>query len=185
MVSILRLDSTGTATAWLSRSEAALLYVKNQVQWELGELIFNLTGGVNRASGQRSHIALRAIIATRGREQQAQPAPPLCNRLLFRRDNYRCMYCGQRFLARELTCDHIVPRAQGGQNRWQNVVAACKRCNHFKADRTPEQAGMVLLAVPFCPNRSEGLFLAQHQVLADQMEYLEKQFSGNRIWPQA
>ena len=64
------------------------------------------------------------------------------------RDGSRCQYCGQRFESCELTLDHIVPRSRGGRNSWDNLVAACKRDNHRKADRTPEEAGMVLLRRP-------------------------------------
>jgi len=75
-----------------------------------------------------------------------------------------------------------VPRAQNGLDVWENVVAACKGCNNFKADRTPEQAGMELLAIPFKPNVFEWAYLSQHTVLEDQMAYLEQRFSGRRQW---
>jgi 5-methylcytosine-specific restriction endonuclease McrA len=51
----------------------------------------------------------------------------------------------------ELTLDHVVPRAQGGQSRWDNCVLACMACNKRKADRTPEQAKMRLKHTPVQP----------------------------------
>jgi len=45
-------------------------------------------------------------------------------------------------------------------------------CNHKKADRTPEEAGMKLLAVPYTPNLAEYLILSNRRILADQMEFL-------------
>lgn len=64
------------------------------------------------------------------------------------RDGGRCQYCGQRFESSELTLDHVVPRSRGGKNEWGNLVTACKKDNHRKADRTPEEAGMQLLRRP-------------------------------------
>ena len=182
---VLRLDISGTPTSWLSREEAAVLYVKNLVQWELGDKSLIIFGGTNRLTGKQSSLEISPVIATRGDTHRRKLVSGFNNRMLFRRDNYHCMYCGGKFSHAELTRDHVVPRAQGGLDIWENVVAACGRCNHFKADRTPEQAGMKLLAIPFRPNIFESMYLAQHNVLADQMEYLEKQFSGKRTWKAA
>lgn len=76
----------------------------------------------------------------------------LRRRTLLKRDNYTCQYCGKR--SHDLTIDHVVPRSQGGKTAWENVVAACKSCNHKKADRTPEQAGMRLAHRPGVPSNS-------------------------------
>lgn len=67
------------------------------------------------------------------------------------RDNFMCQYCGVRPHARELTMDHVMPRAKGGATRWGNVVAACRPCNHKKGSRTPEEARMALLRHPHEP----------------------------------
>jgi 5-methylcytosine-specific restriction endonuclease McrA len=108
--------------------------------------------------------------------------PPLCNRTLFRRDDHRCLYCGGQFSRSELTRDHVVPISRGGSDKWENLVAACKRCNWLKDCQTPEEAHMPLLAVPFRPNTYEWHFLAKERVLADQMEYLSQQFKAERDW---
>lgn len=50
------------------------------------------------------------------------------------RDDYRCMYCGDKFDIKHLTRDHVVPRARGGKTRWENIVSACTDCNTQKAD---------------------------------------------------
>ncbi|WP_433602801.1 HNH endonuclease [Nocardia sp. CA-135953] len=67
---------------------------------------------------------------------------------VLRRDHHRCGYCAS--LAR--TVDHIRPRSRGGPNTWDNLIAACARCNSSKADRTPEEAGMRLLWQPKAPD---------------------------------
>ena len=67
------------------------------------------------------------------------------------RDQETCQYCGAQPGRAELTIDHIIPRAQGGKTSWDNVVAACAACNHRKANRTPESAGMRLMRKPHEP----------------------------------
>lgn len=74
---------------------------------------------------------------------------PLSRRALFARDNHTCQYCGAT--PSKLEVEHVLPRSRGGKNVWENVVTACRDCNGRKADRTPEEAGMVLKRKPFAP----------------------------------
>jgi 5-methylcytosine-specific restriction endonuclease McrA len=119
---------------------------------------------------------IHPVIAVRGTPWTKWHAPSLTNRSLFRRDGYLCLYCGRKFSDHHLTRDHVIPVSKGGQNTWTNVVAACKRCNHHKGARSPEQAGMKLLAVPYTPNAHEFLYLTGRKILADQMEFLRAGF---------
>ncbi len=64
---------------------------------------------------------------------------------IYIRDRYCCQYCGDHRQAKDLTLDHILPKAQGGATTPQNLVSACKKCNQRKGNRTPEQARMPLL----------------------------------------
>ena len=61
------------------------------------------------------------------------------------------MYCGTVLHKSDLTRDHIIPISKGEPDNWNNVVTACKSCNHRKAAYTPEQAHMKLLGVPYAP----------------------------------
>lgn len=70
---------------------------------------------------------------------------------LYTRDGGRCAYCGRAIELRDATRDHVVPRCRGGEDSWMNLVLACKRCNHIKADRTPQEAGMTLRVRPHVP----------------------------------
>lgn len=74
---------------------------------------------------------------------------------LFLRDEFTCQYCGQRFNARELTFDHVIPRSKGGASVWANIVACCGADNLRKGSFTPEQAGLKLLRKPFEPTPFE------------------------------
>ncbi len=58
---------------------------------------------------------------------------------LFLRDEFSCQYCGT---TDELTFDHLIPRAQGGTTRWDNVITACAPCNLRKGGRNPREAKM-------------------------------------------
>lgn len=49
------------------------------------------------------------------------------------------------------TIDHVQPASRGGENTWLNLVAACGSCNSYKDDRTPQEANMMLVRVPFVP----------------------------------
>ena len=71
----------------------------------------------------------------------------LTRKNILRRDRYRCVYCGRGDLL--LTVDHIVPKARGGDDSWENLVCACTKCNNRKGDRTPEEANLNILHQPF------------------------------------
>jgi len=178
---ILRLNKSGMPQAWISPEEAAKYYCQNRVLFELGEAKQVLHGGWNKY-GQQSVLKLSSIIGCEGKVVNGKGSISLCNRYLFRRDNHLCLYCGQKFQASRLTRDHIIPRSKGGKNIWTNSATACSRCNCHKADRTPEEAGMSLIAVPFAPNIYERFYLMNRRILADQMAFLGNHFSTNRMW---
>ncbi len=84
----------------------------------------------------------------------------LSRRNLMHRDNYMCQYCGIK--QHDLTIDHIVPRSRGGNDSWENVVAACLTCNIKKGDRTPREANMPLHVVPRRPQSHVGFEISKH-----------------------
>jgi len=73
---------------------------------------------------------------------------PLSRANIYKRDGFHCVYCGS---SRHLTVDHVIPKSQGGEDVWENLVTACQRCNIKKGNRTPEQAGMQLRKKPYRP----------------------------------
>lgn len=68
---------------------------------------------------------------------------------IFKRDNFQCQYCGT---TKELTLDHLVPKAKGGRSTWNNLVTACKRCNAKKGNYSLEESGLKIKTKPFKPN---------------------------------
>ena len=71
---------------------------------------------------------------------------------IYMRDGWTCQYCKERKPVKNLTFDHVLPKAQGGKTNWENIVTACSPCNRYKDNRTPEQANMKLMAKPVTPN---------------------------------
>lgn len=72
---------------------------------------------------------------------------PLTRRAVFLRDEGRCVYCK----AAATSLDHVIPRSRGGSHTWDNVVSACQRCNHAKADSTLSELGWKLRMTPYQP----------------------------------
>ena len=171
---VLSLDATGRILDWISWQEATCLYVRGVVAWTLGEPCLVVHGGHNRLLDSQSRLELHPIVASTGqcRGRAVDPAPALTNTALFARDRHLCLYCGTHYSRGELTRDHVLPVSRGGRDEWENVVCACLHCNVRKGSRTPQQADMPLLAVPFRPSWVEHLILSNRNILADQMQFL-------------
>jgi 5-methylcytosine-specific restriction endonuclease McrA len=88
------------------------------------------------------------IRLTSGNPERQWKVPPVNRREVFRRDHHACQYCGS---TKRLTLDHVIPRSKGGTHTWNNVVAACEKCNSSKGDRLLHETGMVLRSKPKAP----------------------------------
>jgi len=172
---VLSLDAHGRILDWMHWQDAVCLYVRGAVAWTLGDPCLTVHGGTSRASGLQSIIELHPIVAARShaRVQALPPSPALTNTALFARDAHLCLYCGKEYGRHSLTRDHVMPVSRGGRDVWENVVCACYHCNSRKGGRTPQQAGMPLLAVPYRPSWVEHLILSNRHILADQMAFLK------------
>ncbi|MGA0611274.1 HNH endonuclease [Caldimonas sp. KR1-144] len=182
---VLQLDIQGTPHAWISLEQAAVHVATGAVAWVDGDgPLATLRGGFNVARGRQSLIDVHPIVALRGapRINLFDAAPAFGRAKLFRRDRHTCAYCGQRFDDRALTCEHIVPQSRGGGWAWMNLVTACRACNGRKADRTPEEAGMPLLYLPYVPSRFEAFLLEGRHIRADVHEWLAARLpKGSRL----
>ena len=78
-----------------------------------------------------------------------RPRVKLTRREVFIRDHYTCQYCGRQ--AGDLTIDHVVPKSKGGEHTWENLVSACKPCNHRKGGKSLGEARMTLKKAPAEP----------------------------------
>lgn len=181
---ILRLNLAGQPIEWIHWQDAVCLYARDLVIWSLGGIVRQVCGGRSQLTGLTSRMQLPSIIACGGeRMAPMRTVPPLTNRALFRRDDYRCLYCGKHFNFLQLSRDHVHPTSRGGRDKWENVVAACKRCNQHKSNFLLSEIDMPLIALPYRPNNAEYLALVNSdRIRGDQMEYLRPQFSSNCRW---
>lgn len=90
----------------------------------------------------------------------------LTRRAVFARDSWTCQYCGST----AENVDHVVPRSRGGLHSWENVVAACRRCNSRKENRQAHEVGLTLLRAPFIPR--DGLRLSLGRLEPEWEAYL-------------
>ena len=167
---VLQLDIQGTPQAWISLENAAVHMATGSVAWVDGcGPLATLRGGFNAAHGRQSLIDVFPIMALHGASKVNlfDVVPAFSKLKLFRRDRMTCAYCGQRFAERVLQCEHILPESRGGGWTWMNLVTACGACNGRKADRTPDEAGMPLVYLPYVPSRFEDFLLEGRHVRAD------------------
>lgn len=67
------------------------------------------------------------------------------------RDNLRDGYTGEELDFNEATIDHVVPKARGGTDTYDNTVLTSKEINNRKGDRLNSEAGLTLLINPHTP----------------------------------
>jgi 5-methylcytosine-specific restriction endonuclease McrA len=85
--------------------------------------------------------------------RRPRPRVKLTRREIFMRDNYTCQYCDRQ--VSDLTIDHVIPRSRGGHHSWDNVVSACKACNHRKGGKSIAEARMNLRKEPCEPRAGQ------------------------------
>jgi 5-methylcytosine-specific restriction endonuclease McrA len=102
----------------------------------------------------RFDIAVPRVIRLLGYDRLPAQIVKLNRRNLFARDRNQCQYCGKTFPTSELSIDHVLPRAQGGGDSWENLVCSCVKCNARKGGRTPDEAHMKLTRKPARPKRN-------------------------------
>jgi len=181
---ILIIDAYGQPIRWALMSRTARYYASGKVLTELGEHIFSMHGGTQEHSGLRSELLASSIVMIRGRHRAAHERTHvgLSKQRLFARDRNLCAYCGKQFTDRELSIEHVTPVSRGGSHVWTNVVTACRPCNTRKGSRTPEEAHMPLLYVPYMVSRHEGFILSNRRILADQMAFLQASLPKHSRW---
>ena len=122
------------------RAVVLLLLDKAVVEKAVGDLVL-----------RSEHLTLEAPSVVRLNRYVRVPRRtrvPITRRGVLARDRERCAYCG----GRGDTIDHVIPRSRSGPHAWENVVAACVRCNHRKADRLLSELGWTLSFTPAPPS---------------------------------
>lgn len=163
MESVLVLNQSYQPITVTTLERAVILSLQNKAT------IVQATEG-KEITSQRLSMPYPSVI----RLTEFKPVPykkvPLTNYNIFKRDSFKCAYCGS---GKELTLDHVIPRAQGGKTQWKNLVTACRECNGLKGDKTPEQAEMPLKhGIPHRPSFIMYMNKMNGRVREDWKEYL-------------
>lgn len=125
-----------------------------------------------------SQIQAPRVIRLISYEKMPKHTVKFNRRNIFARDANQCQFCGKKYPTNELSLDHVIPRSQGGQSTWDNIVCACVSCNVRKGGRTPKQAHMSLIRKPEKPKRSPLLNLK----LTHKKYQSWKTFLDNAYW---
>ncbi len=160
----LKLDSSYRPLAVIDSVEALVLCLIGKAR-----AIENYTKKINSV---RKSFDLPAVIVL-NRYIKFRFSHMSCNRAnVLWRDDYRCQYCGNVFNTEKLTLDHIMPKSRGGENSWENLVTACKKCNQRKGDKTPSESGMKPITKPYRPRMNILRSLNKEQISPIWKEYL-------------
>jgi hypothetical protein len=185
MQRVLQLDVSGTPQAWVTMETAASHYASGTVAWEFGDSpLAVFRGGWNVPTGRQSEIVISPIIALRGKANRNLFETPgaVTKEKLLLRDRMTCAYCGEVFAAEDLEAEHIVPESRQGPYDWMNLVCADRWCNAKKGARTPQEAGMELLYLPYIPNRWEQFLLSGRNIRQDVHVWLASRLAkGSRL----
>lgn len=92
--------------------------------------------------------------------KRPRPKVRLTRREVFLRDQFACQYCGLK--TRDLTLDHVIPRHRGGKHSWENLVSACRGCNHRKGGKSLTDAHLRLRRLPFEPKANSYYLFGQY-----------------------
>jgi len=149
--SVLLLDSAFSPLSFISAKRSLKMLMKGVAKAEEVSTIKVYTGKIwDDKTGEfiLADIFLPKVIRLKEYRYIPIRLQVVTRKNIFNRDFNKCAYCGKQFSPKSLTIDHILPKSQGGKSTWQNLCACCGPCNKAKADRTPEEAGMVLRRKP-------------------------------------
>jgi hypothetical protein len=113
--------------------------------------------------GVQGPIPIPKVLLLHGFDKRPPQTVKFSRGQVFLRDRFTCQYCSKTLPKQRLNIDHVVPRTQGGKTTWENVVTSCHYCNRKKGGRTPIQANMKLLTVPYKPSIAPVLTVLHEQ----------------------
>jgi len=93
--------------------------------------------------------------------------------VVLEKHNHICWYCGEK----ATTLDHVHPKHKGGTSKYENLVAACIRCNSIKGPRTIERFRFLI----WCKANEYPTFTkAQEEFLLKKGFDVYKEFNQNK-----
>ena len=137
----------GSATALDVDTENGAMRPVRWAEW----LTLPVRPGDRTLGTVRGPIRAPSVIVCARYDKVPMRRPAFSARAVRQRDGNRCQYTGRLLDRGEGSLDHVLPLSRGGANTFENVVWADRRVNNRKANRTPEEAGLRLLAAPVAP----------------------------------
>lgn len=129
----------------------------------------------------RGPIRVPTVIVAVNYARVPMKRPKLSARAIRERDGNRCQYTGRVLRVDEGNLDHVVPRARGGRDTWENLVWASKDVNSRKGNRLPHEAGLRLLSTPRAPKELPVTALIRNaHGIAEWKLFLNESASGAR-----
>lgn len=126
---VLNADSNPLSTIPLSviswQEAVKLIYLEKVTVVEIHE---------KKVSSPTVSMAMPSVVMLKTYFYGAYKAKFTKENLLYR-DEFRCQYCSNKFFAKELTMDHVIPKMDGGKRNFENIVMACTPCNLKKGHK--------------------------------------------------
>jgi hypothetical protein len=95
----------------------------------------------------RPQVVTTGITARKRANSPSQPTGtwirPESRLAVYLRDGFRCLMCCDDLHGadpRDVTLDHVIPKADGGSNKPDNIYTCCRKCNCSRQDRPIERS---------------------------------------------
>ncbi len=128
------LDQSYTPRSIISSERAFVIYFKGNA-----EVVHN-HDEVFKLVNPELIINKPSIIRVPNYIRRENQKVPVTRANIFKRDGYKCVYCGE-FIKGGMSLDHVIPKSKGGQDSFENLVTCCMPCNHEKDDLSVEEWG--------------------------------------------
>ena len=106
----------------------------------------------NYTHGPCARFLFPSVIVLKNYIQKRRVTMSPTRKNIYWRDKYVCQYCSGKFKYKQLSLDHVIPKSRGGGRGWLNLVTCCHTCNQKKGNKTPSEASMRLINIPYVPN---------------------------------
>ena len=134
----------GCATTLIAAQDLGRRWIGIDIEEEAGNLVRDRLA---RELGLFNDFTHYRDLPDRDDYPRANPRDKAVRSRLYGDQNGRCGGCRKRFDIENMETDHVVPRAKGGGDFFENFQLLCGRCNRIKGDRPMEYLLSVIAAM--------------------------------------
>ena len=69
-------------------------------------------------------------------------------RAVYDKCNGHCAYCGSALEYKDMQADHVIPLYNSGVDNLDNMLPACRSCNHYKATLSLDSFRAMIDSIP-------------------------------------